>query len=339
MPLTYQKVCSNNNHQVKVEEMTNRKYPTSIFSIYSLSLAITFLIFHFLYFQSLPEFSAIRTEAIYLASIVNSPNYFRTRNLYEKWGKKFIQKNPDSIFKFVSNTLKPEFQNMTIFVPSRVSSYRIFFQYFVSAVEDFLNNTKLNWIYRTTEDCLVDVDQLDRYMEYLTTNFSPDDIVIRGHAVQFCQAKNINCMFIHGGSGWIMSREACKCFMKNIDKLWEYHNSIPNLGDDVVLGYFAKLANLSFNDIDDHHFLGSPYNDFEIEVVTNRTWHVLPSCVAERETMLPIRKIVFWHSGRIDNYPISIGVDAKKVYPNNIYYEQLAPKRQLCEYRNDPLPK
>lgn len=294
-------------------------------------LMLAFYYFYFSLFQKINFTFLNQDQAVYVVSIVNSPNWIRSTNLWDKWGKAFVKKYPFSDFKFVSFKLNENFSRRLILTEVPIMNYRGFYYLFNAAVEDFLKNTKFQWIYRTTEDCLVDIDLLGKYMENLSSNYLPSLPVLRGHAVQFSS----NLFFVHGGSGWIMSRKAAQIYYDNIQALSVKYNSDPTSGDDVLIGWFAmKFLNLSFKDIDDPYFLGSPYQDQEVQIVQNKAWKSLPNCTVNKiEIQKPIKQIIFWHSGRRDNYPMNIGIKAKNSYPPNVYYDQYSNPRRLCIHR------
>lgn len=313
-----------------------KKYKFINLSFYIISfgqiLLMTFFYFYFNCHIKIDFHFLNENHAIYVVSIVNSPNWVRSTNLWNMWGKDFVIKYPLSDFKFVSFQPNSNFSNRLLLTEVPIKNYRGFFYLFNKAVEDFLN-TKYQWIYRTTEDCLVDVDLFGKYMENLTSHYSPSTNVIKGHAVEFAS----NMFFIHGGSGWIMSRAAAKAYYDNIRILSREYNSNPTSGDDVLIGWFAHhLLNLSFKKIDDPYFLGSPYQNSEVTVVQEKKWNTLPNCTANKILQQkPIKQIIFWHSGRKDNYPMNIGIKAKDVYPPNVYYDQNSNPRRLCLDRNN----
>lgn len=286
-----------------------------LFSYFNLHQTINFVFFNI-------------NQSVYVVSIVNSPNWIRSTNLWNKWGKQFVKKYPRNEFKFVSFQSNANFSDKLLLLKNvPIRNYRSFYYLFNLAIEDFLKNTKYHWIYRTTEDCLVDIDLFGQYMENITARYSPSSYVMRGHAVQFSN----NLFFIHGGSGWIMSRPAAQIYYNSINKLSRKYNSEPTSGDDVLIGWFAiNFLNLTFFDIDDPYYLGSPYQDFEIQVVKNKTWNKLPNCSIKYKIQKPIKELIFWHSGRRDNYPMNIGIKAKDVYPPNVYYDQYSYPRRLC---------
>lgn len=244
------------------------------------------------------------------------------------WGKSFIEIFPQSSFKFVTNRYNANFSNISL-VSSQTNA-RDFLEYFRLAVIDFLYNFNFRWIYRTTEDCLVDIKLFHHYFQSLDSNYNSTEIVIKGHAVKYCP----EAYFIHGGSGWIMSRKAAEKFLENWEILKKRQDADPFTGDDVIVGWFAQhILHLSFEDIDDPSFLGSPYTDAEIEIVTYGYWEKLPKCTKKcYQKQKPIKEIAFWHSGRPDNYPVNIGISAKDIYPPNVYYDQNNYVRQLCIY-------
>lgn len=270
-------------------------------------------------------------QSIYVVSIVNTPNWIRSTNLWEKWGKNFVQKFQSNVFKFVSFQQNVNFSNRLLITDVPIKNYRGFFYLFNAAVDDFLHNTNFQWLYRTTEDCLVDIDLFNKYMEKLASKYSPLVPVLKGHAVLYSS----KLFFVHGGSGWIMSRRAAQIYYDHLQQLQIQYNSNPTSGDDVLFGWFASsFLNLSFQDIDDPYFLGSPYKDFEVNIVRNQKWEKLPNCTRSKiDLMRPIKEIIFWHSGRRDNYPMNIGIKAKDVYPPNVYYDQFSPIRRLCMNR------
>ncbi|OHT03557.1 hypothetical protein TRFO_29055 [Tritrichomonas foetus] len=287
---------------------------------------ILILFFAFHYFRFVFRIRLTNKPQIYIVSIVNSPDWVRSKILYEKWGKKFIERYPLSVFKFASRVMHKDFKDRTLHVKTVYPNYRAFFYYFNDAVDDFLTKTSLPWIYRTTEDCLVDVDLLDEYILNISKTYSPYQFVVRGHSAYYSEDK----YFIHGGSGWLMSRAAAGAYQKLLPSLILKYENDSLVGDDVIMSVFTEAIGLEYNDIFDKYFLGSPLNNKEIEIIRNKTWMDLPLCTDRPDEMVPIKDIVFWHSGRSDNFPMVPGIQVKEAFPDNICYDQFSKVRRLC---------
>ena len=265
---------------------------------------------------------------VYFASCVYHPSFERGVNQYDMWAKQFIERNPNSVFKFVSHYYHPYVGKFIFNVSSKYGNYIALMDYFKYIIKDFLENTTLPWLIRTTEDTLVDVKLFEQYMRNISRKYSFNQVVIRSHVVHYCPQPE--CIFLHGGSGMLMSRKAAELYLKNLPAIESYHLKNIAFGDDVIFGYFTTLIHHPSYEIDDMNFLGSPFTNDEVAIALNRSWNLLPTCELEPEDMRQINKLIFWHSGRGDNYPGRFGLPEKYKYPDNIFYE-VGPKIRLCK--------
>jgi hypothetical protein len=244
----------------------------------------------------------------YLVSIVNSPDWARSRLLFQTWGMDFMRHFPRSLFRFSATAACADFSELTLLVRSPESGYRSFYYLYRAAVQHFLEATTLPWLIRTTEDCFVNVALLADYIARLSSAHDPySEVVIQGQVI-FTGRRQ---WFIHGGSGWVLSRAAAAAYWADIGALDRRYRRCAHTGDDALMFHFVRRlpAGPAPRAIDAAEFIGGPLSDADIAALRGR--RALPPCDADVERapadLRPISAAVFWHSGRTDNFPMTDG--------------------------------
>ena len=177
---------------------------------------------------------------------------------------------------------------------------------FIKTMKDFIRNTDLEWYVRTTDDVYIDMQNFAKMMRDLTAQYNPlEDSVVKGHRCVF---------YLHGGSGWIMSRKAVENALKSLKIIALNSES----GDDVIAGeLFNKMKQTHTHST---AFLGSPIHpDFD-EFVYNKNWDDLKVDCSKQENMLSrIQDVAVWHAGTKSMHIVTNGYQVLRSVPPNIY--------------------
>ena len=192
------------------------------------------------------------------------------------------------------------------------------FRYFC---ELFLKR-KIAWLVRTTDDCFVNVNNIDSYINYLNTLGDPfTDVMVEGNCVG---------LFLQGGSGWTMSRKAAEKYLEFYTDS-KVSQECLHLPDDCSITNYLKYVNVSLIQSTSHFFHGHGdyYIDFEqfdknLEAGTlNKFLQQCPNEVAIKKIsdkcdpfLEPIQNIVFLHFIGTSFYkkgPLNFSAHTKKV--------------------------
>lgn len=135
----------------------------------------------------------------------------------------YLKSNIFKIRVICSNDFTPSFANLSSQIKIQLIPVKCF-----DSIHDlscrvdegyksFLNdsdNKKIGWLFRATDDSFIDFENLFSYITMLNKNYdSMKDLVVRAHA-NFEMKSNY---YIHGGPGYLMSREYVKYhFVSNL---------------------------------------------------------------------------------------------------------------------------
>ena len=259
-------------------------------------------------------------------------NWKRTEVLYNSWGREFIEKFRDSTFVFGALVPDQRFSENTIVVPSPEGGYRCLWYIYNEILKIYLNSTNLPWIVRTTEDCFVNNDLFKEYFERLNAQYDPyKDVVAKGQVILLAGDPE-GPMFVHGGSGWIMSRAAAVLWLKHLDELNKLYAFHPSYGDDVFLDHFRKMIHLRNRDIDAVEFIGPPLAPEDREMLAARNYS-FPACSDVRRSANDkrfIKKAVFWHSGDSLNLQVERGKEIQSTVADNLILDTAVRPVRLC---------
>ena len=259
---------------------------------------------------------------------VNPLNNSRISLLFNYWGKDFIKLYPKSIFKLGSSSRIPFLNQFSLKFDYNNSIYNIqnLLLHFYDAVNDFLYNSTCDWMVRTTEDCFIDSRKLFEYFNNLNRVYNPKvDKVFKGQLIK--ASKKLS--FLHGGSGWILSRASAEFIIKfKQDILNKYFSSYIK-GDDVVTYDFINYCNINFNEVDSRVFLGTPFNEETIQILQSKQYQNFPKCNFSNNYFF-FKNIIFWHSGRKDLLPLIEGYQILSNIPNNLIINIFKHNSYLC---------
>ncbi|OHT09023.1 hypothetical protein TRFO_22171 [Tritrichomonas foetus] len=258
---------------------------------------------------------------VYIGVIEVTCNSPRTPALMKSWGNRFLEIFPSSSLKVVTFNKKTPYllNNNKLFADYYLNisskekiNYRIVFDLNYLSAQDFYDNTNIGWYIRTTYDCFIHLNNFQKMMRNLSLYYNPyKDVVMKG---------SYEDTFIHGGSGWILSRAAVQLYLRKRDKLERKYRQEP-YGDDVNILHFVHLAHLMYNEVNDPRFVGWPVTDESYEeVIKNGFFSIQKTCDQNysRKPPVTLNEVIFWHNGRQKNYVFPYGEKYINYAPSDI---------------------
>ena len=254
---------------------------------------------------------------------MNPQNSSRIERAFGYWGKEFSEMFKESRFVMTSpykiqNASQYTFQ--TYYNRSYVTIQNALLD-FVQCLKDFYYHHDLDWIIRTTEDCFVDLKRLPEFIRSMNSQYDgKKDLVIKGHLIK----SKGSFFYLHGGSGWIMSRAAAKHFIDNESKYISYFLSCSPKGDDTITYNISQIAGIPADSMSSEVFLGTPFDENSIDILKNSYFTNTSICTNWANSLKPkmdFSKIIFWHSGRSDMLPVIDGFRIMREMPKNLYIE------------------
>jgi hypothetical protein len=118
--------------------------------------------------------------------------------------------------------------------------------------------------------------------------------------------------FIHGGSGWIMSRACAQYYISRLAELNETFISQPH-GDDLMPNFFKHWINRTTEEMTSMAFVGSPMDVSARKRLKERDYNNLPICpslihqVRSLRMSMYLNETVIWHSGANDLLTVTDG--------------------------------
>ena len=276
--------------------------------------------------------------SIFIADLViTTYNLSRIQQQYLYWSNSFKELNFYSQLKVIHNNASgvPGIKDYLYCETPKIPQYKALLFSFYCGLETFIKSP-LRWFFRTTEDVWVNYPYLLDFQNLLEKHYNPyKDLVILG---QVCQSSILyeGYDFIHGGSGWIISRYAAEQLLKK--KKYFLHLILEKgYGDDYATVELRKLFNLSYRNIHISQFLGSPLDDFATNALLNNNYTGVPYCPSSPHQYFPLtrkpipfKKILVWHSGRKDAIVIKSGFKIWAQVPENLYIYFKEESTSIC---------
>lgn len=270
---------------------------------------------------------------------VNPSNLSRVAESYHYWGKDFSELFKKSIIRYATPLdlpFEPDLQFISYWNNSISHIQNYLFQY-IQNLHDFYYSTNLDWVIRTTEDCFVDIRQLGRYIEDLSRFKDPKkDLIIKGHLVRSSVIVNsTNLEFLHGGSGWIISRAMAKYILDNKEELISLMFTGTNKGDDILTFDLINRLKLTSMEVQSYSFLGVPLTDESMEALQYGRFNKIPNCDFSADPLqytFSFNKIIFWHNGKADSFTNNNGFRLISETPDEIKVQTKGLKAELCFY-------
>jgi hypothetical protein len=200
----------------------------------------------------------------------------------------------------------------------------------------FMANTTARWFIRTTEDAFVHLKRLPLMIRELESLYDPlNDFVFHGQSVPLGDG----VVFVHGGSGWIMSRFACE-FYRNNRTYIETHVQDSGSGDDVMPTFLCGLRHMTWREMESPRWIGSPLDDEANQRLVDGNYSdlwVCPSVAFQLDRDRPgraVRDLVVWHSGRLEMVVVLAGYRVAAEAPSDVMLVHAGDTITLC--RSDP---
>lgn len=325
------------------------------FIVYALFVVVGFIL-QLLYSKMLPEYiPEIKSEPyihgsdqikIYMFLLNGNPqNLQRCRVGYEYWARDFAEIYNNSILRVgTALDLDVELDYQYIFPwNNSLIHFQNFLHIFIQSLYDFYYSTDLDWYVRTTDDCLVDIRKLPLFMNEIGDRKNPKrDVIIKGHLVQSpVIVKNRNFAYLHGGSGWIMSREAVRQFLLHEqDYIDEYYSEYAK-GDDIVTFFMMNRMKLHPQQINSFRFLGIPLVDSSVEILEYNWYEEVKICntTIQLNPNMYLKDVVFWHAGRADMVTTVKGFKYLSDIPIELKVEFVKERGYLCFFSTNPYAK
>ena len=174
-----------------------------------------------------------------------------------------------------------------------------------------------SWYWSATDDIVVDIDNLDKLVSYLDNKYDTNrDLVFEGHC--FSKPKY---SYLQGGTGFIMSRAACKKFLE-YGKEWI--TEMDNL-DDISFQKITKLFNLHDNQTLNPFMYGHNFQQNMKKGFYNKS-HIdkCPTTLRKHSCgnmLVPLTYITCLHSSsQYDSYLIMQSIIDANFHQNDLYF-------------------
>ena len=204
-----------------------------------------------------------------------------------------------------------------------VSSNNVIFGYNLlnfEGIRYFLESTNASFYYRTTDDVGFEPHNLLKYLKTL----NKEDILLKGQYVVRTEGRhNSPARYIHGGPGWIMSRQAAQIIMSHRQDLLEISYRTKE-GDDVVIMDALPFLNLTPKDVHSPQFVGLP---FGYDLTDTDLYNKLEYCREEKpedpfyHALFPLKDAFALHSGSPNNHATLYGYDLVRSAPSDVYID------------------
>ena len=333
-----------------MQKKKEQDFRIETYSFYSSILSlIIFSLVLFVMARFIPSFSiginssnflnGANETRLYMQMItINPQNLSRITLGYKSWSRDFAKLFPKSILRVCSPIPIPferDYQFLTRWNTS-IPPIQNFLFTFIDCLHDFYYSTDYDWFIRTTEDCLVDIRKLPKYIQELEKYRDPKkDYVLKGHLIRSnVIVKGTNYGYIHGGSGWIMSRASAKQFIDNENEYIKSFFSEYVKGDDVITFDMMNMMRLSPHEVNSKYFMGYPLDDASNEMIKTNNYDRAETCSNTENKLVPdlsLKDIVFWHSGRADMLALTDGYRILSEVPDgyNVYFDK--EKGHICK--------
>ena len=279
--------------------------------LYLFGLLVCYLFITFTFTEDVNSFFQIPDSifpGVYFAPIVVSEhNLTRIGTEYKVWGNNLKFYSKESVFIPVATfSINKTFPKTVIYKPPKNAKkvHRLIYG-FKEAMLDFYNNTSLNWFFRLTDDVYVDMENFALFINKLDEKYDPKKrAIIKG---QLCAT------YLHGGSGWIISRRAVELVLNVWDKV-----ELSDSPDDVIAPNIWEKAGLDTREMHSDQFLGSRLNEKYEEI---SAWKKLRAC--KTKIITRVSDIAVWHAGSNSMSVVVHGNEILRTVPENVYINLL----------------
>lgn len=224
------------------------------------------------------------------------------------------------------------------------------------AMNYFLNETEFSWMWRGTDDVIINFAKLDNFTSMLESKYDPNrDAVVLGHCISRALHKkdrkpNQQTSWIQGGSGFVMSRAAALRMAPLTEWLLEL-DATNDLEEDVAIPFLMEHVGISLYNSSCCSFVGHDFRLIERSRAVKGQLGTLTSCPEtqrELEEMTSVDKrdcrrilcqasdVVFFHSrqrgfSRVRRLAYEFFSVPKSVHFYTVHEGQM----RLCELRRN----
>ena len=265
----------------------------------------------------------IHFPPIYFAVMVSDPKKLNASILsYQKWGKYLSLYSPGSKLVFYSQKELPydQLKNIThIYEPlkapygqgslgfSRLSG-------FIRALDDFLQNSSSQWLFRTTDTAFINLKMFSRYITYLESIFTPDGNMLMKGELKYMY----NSFYLEGNAGFLISREACKYTLAQTKDLRSL--SDPRMNDDFLISEFWEELPFDTMVYSSKAILGTRISPKTIGRIRDRVYSGLPKC-SENDQYTRVKDIAVWASSDDNMTALLYGNDFIESAPDYLFFK------------------
>jgi hypothetical protein len=171
-----------------------------------------------------------------------------------------------------------------------------------------------DWMFRTTEDMIINFNQFPLYLSELQRNYNPQkDVVIRSNCLEFS-----GTLYPQGGTGVLFSKAASIRLARNHHKMIQFWRE----SEDITLVVFFQQFGLQMIDTDDPHFLGLGWDSIQaFQEKVSRTTQKCPQSVrvsnCRRHFNAFLDEVVFYHTETREKDMINLFKVAERVFKMN----------------------
>jgi hypothetical protein len=205
------------------------------------------------------------------------------------------------------------------------------FANFFFAVNFFLESTTDRWLYRATDDALVNFRGLRGYIEELDGAHDPlREFVALGNCLV---VPEVRFPYLQGGAGYLLSRSACAGLAPMAEKIVAH----GFYTEDAAFG--GVLRDLNVTDITSDRFLGYSILKGQKRALF-KNWNFLPGCPpapVNKAGCTPlistVRRVIFFHQhAPFNKYYWSL---ARRLFgaPQNVMWYMAGVQPMLCKTR------
>lgn len=275
--------------------------------------------------------------SIYLAVLCIQPGCKRGVDSYLSWKDDLDVYMPGVKVMFFGIESAPYFEerDMCILIKgwNHEPVWRSAFHLNFKSATEFYEKTNYQWYIRTTYDVFIHAQNMAKLMKGLWRKHDPEqEPVFIGQMMK--DEKNI-ARYIHGGTGWIMSREAVRQYLLDEEYMRaEYLKS--QQGDDVHIVKMLKVLNKTHEECHTTQFVGPPIGQEVWEkLLDNKAtdWSFLLECAPSSRRNFPVRlnEVALLHNGNKRNYVVEIGKDVIDKAPDNVYIQSGFDFSKMCK--------
>jgi hypothetical protein len=165
---------------------------------------------------------------------------------------------------------------------------------FAFALRFFVKETDSRWLFRGTDDTVINFRELEYLLADLESRHDPlQDFVFLGN----CLAANRTHAYPQGGSGYLLSRHAAE----RLNAIMVPFVLSMSKYEDLAFTVIPKMAGLSYADMASGAFCGHMFPKWQSDRIAARQF-AFPRCVRKTRldwpcppTKSPVRRIVFYH--------------------------------------------